>query len=218
MTALAGVARTSSTAGGAVLAAATRGVAALRPAAKPLHPRGTMWEARIHRHGAAERSGVAWLDDPGEDAAVVRVSRAIGLPDGWPDIHGLAVRVEGSGGAGDLLFATTGWGRVTRFVLTASRHPDGRPLTTLLPYRTPIGPVLLGARSVGPQTYALSWTRGAGSWHRFANLRLADRLEDGTGISFDPLLHRLPGLDQYPSITRLREPAYLRARRSRTRS
>jgi hypothetical protein len=78
----------------------------------------------------------------------VRESRSVGLPEGLPDIHGLAVRVTNPDGTpGDLLLATTGWGRLTRFVLTVSRTTYGRPMTTLLPYRTDAGPVLLGARS-----------------------------------------------------------------------
>ena len=44
-----------------------------------------------------------------------------------------------------LLLASTGLGRLTRFTLTAARSPYRRPLTTLLPYRTPAGAVLLSA-------------------------------------------------------------------------
>jgi hypothetical protein len=48
----------------------------------------------------------------------VRQSRAVGLPSPAPDIFGLAVRVPTEGGRhGDLLFATTGLGRITRFTL-----------------------------------------------------------------------------------------------------
>jgi len=207
--------RTASSAGGAVLAAATRGVAALRPARKPLHPDGEVVRGRIYRRGSDEPTGVAWLDEAGEDDVVVRRSRAIGLPRSLPDIHGLAVRVPTGGGDGDLLFATTGFGRVTRFVLTASRRPRSRPLTTLLPYDTDTGPVLLAAEGVEPGSYDLSWARPSGEWHLFGVLLLSTTRSDDADISFDPVDRQIPGLRQYPSVRRLRAPAYLRARRSR---
>jgi hypothetical protein len=95
--------------GGVLLAGATQAIAAVRPAAKPLHPRGEVVRGRVFRRGARPGTGVAWLDTAGEDDVLVRRSRAIGLPGAAPDIHGLAVRVpRPDGGYGDLLFATTG--------------------------------------------------------------------------------------------------------------
>lgn len=201
-------------AGGAVLAATTGGLARLRGAAKPLHPLGELRAGRVRRSGSFPATGVAWLDDAGEDAVLVRRSRAVGLPHPLPDIHGLALRVDGPRGPADLLLASTGFGRLSRFVLTWSRDPRTRPLTTLLPYRTPTGPVLLGATLRDEDTVVLAWARPSGSWRRFATVHLEDAVEDPT-ISFDPLLHRLPGLDQYAAVVRLREPAYARARASR---
>ena len=206
--------RTASSMGGGVLAAATGGLATLRRARKPLHPTGEVLAARVFRRGSEEPTGVAWLDEPGEDDAVVRLSRAIGLARPLPDIHGLALRVQAGGADGDLLFATTGRGPVSRFVLLPSRGPRTQPMTTLLPYRTESGPVLLGAEPVGVEAFELSWARPTGEWHPFGCLRLSTRRLDEE-ISFDPVEHQLPGLDQYPSVQRLREPAYATARSSR---
>jgi hypothetical protein len=203
-----------SSAGGAVLAAGTRAVAALRPAAKPLHPEGDVMTGRIHRQGSGVKAGVAWLDDVGEDEVLVRRSRAIGLPKRLPDIHGLAVRVHADEGDGDILFATTGRGRISRFVLTASRHPRQRPLTTLLPYDSDSGALVLAALATGPDSYALSWARPFGEWRQFGVLLLSSRRQE-SDVSFDPVRHQIAGLRQFPSVRRLREPAYLRARRSR---
>lgn len=204
--------------GGSILAVCTHAVASLRPAHKPLHPDGELLTGRIFRGGSEEKVGLAWLDEPGENDVEVRLSRAIGLPSALPDIHGLAVRVHlegvGTDSVGDLLFATTGWGRVTRFILTMSRQPRSRPLTTLLPYDTDSGPLLLAAEGLGPDTYELSWARPAGDWHRYGVLRLTQR-HDGPEVTFDPVLNQIPGLRQYPAVRRLREPAYLRARRTR---
>jgi hypothetical protein len=207
--------RTAASVGGSVLAAATQGVASLRLARKPLHPDGEVVKGRLFRRGSDVPTGIAWLDEQGEDDVVVRRSRAVGLPRALPDIHGLAVRVQTDAGEGDLLFATTGWGRITRFVLTAARQPRARPMTTLLPYETDSGALLLAADGVEPGSYDLSWARPSGEWHLFGVLLLSTTRSDDSEISFDPVVNQIPGLRQYPSVRRLRAPAYLRARRSR---
>ncbi|MCW2829661.1 MAG: putative phosphodiesterase [Aeromicrobium sp.] len=200
--------------GGSVLAAATSLVALVRRAAKPLHPHGAVLGGRLVRTGSQEKTGVDWLDEAGEDEVRVRLSRAIGLPEVLPDVHGLAIRVEGVGG-GDLLLASTGLGRLSRFILTVGREPRGRPMTTLLPYRTVSGALLLSATAVDTESYELAWARPSGKWHAFGVLRLGESSTDERTISFDPVRRQVEGLSQYPSVVRLREPAYRRARRSR---
>jgi hypothetical protein len=209
--------RAASSAGGQILRAAT-GLVAARPAAKPLHPRGSVVQATLHRFGGEGGSGVAWLDDAGEDEVLVRQSRAVGLPSPAPDIFGLAVRVPREDGRhGDLLFASTGLGRLTRFTLTLARSPGGRPLSTLLPYRTPAGPLLLSAVFRDDSTVELAWAIRSGDWHPFAELVLHEGPGDegDMPLSFDPVRNVLPGLETYPWIRRLREPSYTTARRSR---
>ena len=210
-----GLVRSAASAGGAALATAARGLAALRPSAKPLHPRGEVVVGRLQRRGVASPTGVAWLDQPGEDEVLVRRSRAVGLPGPVPDVHGLALRVPvGEESYADLLLASTGWGRVGRFVLTASRDPGGRPLTTLLPYHSPVGPLLIGARALGPEQLELACAIGAGEWQVFGMLGLEPLAADPI-VSFDPVRNRVPGLEQYGWVRRLRAPAYAVARGSR---
>jgi hypothetical protein len=210
-------ARTSlSSLGGTALAATIRAVSAARQAAKPLHPRGDVVLGRLERTGVQPATGVAWLDEPGEDEVLVRGSRAVGLPGPVPDVHGLAVRVPFGGARhGDLLFASTGLGRVSRFVLTASRAPYGRPMTTLLPYRTPHGPLLLAVTAASDTELELSCASPTGGWRTFGYLTLSGTAGPDLMISFDPLLNTVPGLDNYDWVRRLREPSYLTARRSR---
>jgi hypothetical protein len=204
-----------SSAVGTALSATIRTVAALRPASKPLHPDGAVVTGTLERRGSSVRTGSAWVDEPGRDEVVVRLSRAIGLPEAVPDIHGLAVRVPTPAGPGDLLFASTGWGPLGRFVLTFGAGPESRPLTTLLPYRAAEGPVLLGVRAIGPQAYEMSWCRPRGKWRSFAELWLSDDEAPDREISFDPVRNQLPGLAQYAWVRLLREPSYKSARRSR---
>ncbi len=201
--------------GGAGLAAATRAVAAFRPAAKPLHPKGDVVNAHLRRSGG-HHTGSVWLDEAGSDDVLVRRSRAVGLPPGLPDIHGLAIRVPlPAGGHGDLLLAMTGTGRVTRFLLTAGRTPYSRPLTTLLPYRTPTGPTVIAAVARTERRYELAYASPGGPWHPFGDLVLSANHGPDPLVSFDPVRNPLPGLDTYDWVRRLREPAYGTARRSR---
>jgi hypothetical protein len=209
--------RAAASAGGQVLRTAT-GLVVARPASKPLHPRGNVVRGVLRRSGSEPAVGVAWLDEQGEDRVLVRRSRAVGLPSPVPDIHGLAIRVPVEGGwHGDLLLASTGLGRLTRFTLTAGRSPDARPMTTLLPYRTPAGPVLLAAVLRDERTVDLAWAVGAGEWHGFAEIVLEQEPVDAADapVSFDPVLNRLPGLEPCDWVRRLREPSYATARQSR---
>ena len=200
-----------------MLSAATRMIAA-RPATKPLHPRGSVVQGTLHRDGTQALTGAGWLDHAGEDLVLVRQSRAIGLPPPVPDIHGLAIRVPTKGGRhGDLLFASTGLGRLTRFTLTAARSPYRRPMTTLLPYRTPVGAVLLAAVFRDESRVELAWATRTGRWHPFADLSLPTDPSDHADmpVSFDPVRNVLPGLEPYDWVRQLREPSYATARQSR---
>ncbi len=57
-------------AGGQILRAAT-GLVTARPAAKPLHPRGSVVTGTLRRRGARDETGAAWLDRTGEDLVLV---------------------------------------------------------------------------------------------------------------------------------------------------
>ncbi|MDT9592025.1 hypothetical protein RDV89_03035 [Nocardioides zeae] len=220
--------RAAARAAGEGLAGVTRAVAALRPGAKPLHPAGTVVRGRLTRHGASDGApptGVDLLDRPGEGEVVVRLSRAVGLPHPVPDVWGLALRLQHEGETGDLLLASTGWRGPLRHVLVPRWEGSDRPLTTLLPYRTPTGPVLIGARSTDQQEdgavqrWTLSWARGLGPWHAFADLEIEHPVGDALDgedeeIEFDPVLHQVSGLRQYPTVRRLRRPAYRTAQRT----
>ncbi len=206
---------------GAALGVTFHLVGRLRPAAKPLHPRGRLVHGVLTRQGLTPATGVRWLDEPGVDDVLVRLSRATGLPSYLPDIHGIAVRTPVTPGRhGDLLFATTGTGRFTRFALTPALSAEGRPHTTLLPYRTPTGAVLLAALPEAEGRFRLACARPSGEWRVFGELALSapDAVNPDPMVSFDPMLNTIPGLEPYEWVRRMREGAYAEARRSRRRS
>ena len=186
---------------------------------KALHPRGAVRAGVIRRHGCEARTGVAWIDDPGTDRILVRLSRAAGLPEFLPDTLGLALRVpRHDGGHGDLLLATTGTRSFGRFVLRPTRHP-GRPYGSVMPYRSPRGPLILAAFPLAEDgtRFALAWSGLRGPWSPFAVLELSADWTDApdTSLTFDPVLNQVPGLPSYDWAAQLRRFAYAGSRRAR---
>ncbi|WP_203453914.1 hypothetical protein [Jiangella aurantiaca] len=208
---------------GAALGALFGGMAALR-GGKPVHPDGHVYGAVVRRTGSPRRWGSSWLDDAGEDRGIARLSRAAGLPEPLPDVHGLAVSFTGMDGRRhDVLLATTGLGRWTRFALRPTRRIRA-PYGSLMPYQAPRGHVLLAAvpvpRPLTPpenvMAFRLLAATPTGPWRPFGSLELSRRpgspVDDP--VRFDPVRHLLPGLRWPPVLARLREPAYAAARRT----
>jgi hypothetical protein len=194
--------------------------ARIRPARKPLHPRGLLHTATIERVGLPDPVGVPWIDEPGTSTGLVRVSKAIGLPGALPDIYGLSLRLSLVGGApADILLATTGLGRLSRFVLFPAQHATQRAYSTLLPYRTASGPMVLAAvpATNNDHMFDLAYAGLGGSWRSFARMIVTETASDDSP-SFDPVLNQLPGLYSYGWAAALREGAYRAARRSRSES
>ncbi len=220
------------TVAGGALAAVFRALAKLRRD-RPLHPRGATVAAVVTITGRAG-SGVPWLDNPSDTNVTVRLSRATGLPRPWPDIHGLALRVPASAphrnAPADLLFAGTGDSALGRFLLAPRLRADAGPLTTLLPYQSVDGPLLLrlvperGLRKDDrvPARYALSYAVGLGQWRPVGEVIVGALLPEPIDrVRHDPVLNLLPGVRQYGFVARLRAPSYRAARtvapRSRSR-
>lgn len=181
---------------------------------RPLHPRGEARRATWTVDVTADTPvGAPVLDRSGSWSCVVRHSRAVGLPSGWPDIEGIAVHITGDDG-GDLLLAGTGDGRVARHLLVP-RWSDGT-CSTLLPLRTPTGPALVRLRPTdsaggsGP-VWEVSWSRPGRKWHRVATLTMHD--ETVPAPHFDPVERPPRGLAHYPAAAFLRRPSYVQARR-----
>jgi hypothetical protein len=203
-------------AGGAI-AAVIAGVSRLRATDKPMHPLGTVRVARLRRHGGAG-TGAAFLDEAGEDDVLVRFSRSLGLPPPWPDVNGLAIRVpDGDDEHADLLLSTTGAGPTSRFLLLPTRQASGPFLSTLVPYGSPTGSVLLGARSLSDDTWELAWARPRSAWSPFGILEVSSEPGRDLDLSFDATRAGPSGLEVPDWHRRLRAPSYRAARRARGR-
>lgn len=205
---------------GSGLAAAAALVGLLRRD-KPLHPVGHHGTGRLTVTDPAPDLGIEAFTRTGTRACRARWSRAMGLPRGWPDIEGVALRLEGAapdGGDADLLFASTGDRAWTRYLLTMRRPGRFGRLTTLLPVRAGgrgvifrLSPLVDPADRLPPTSYALDVALGTGAWEPVGHVDLAWSEED-TADRFDPVARPLAGIEQYPFVTGLREPAYVAAR------
>lgn len=164
----------------------------------------------------------------GPHPALVRVSHAVGLPKGVPDILGIAIRVvdvHGPGQHQDLLLASAGDGTIGRHVLLPVSAITGTTVSSLLPYDVAgVGRHPVIARAVGadrPVTYPevernpettlpdLEVLVDAPTPRRLAVVRPDQRVPDSVGESlrFHPW-NTGPELQPAGLINRLRRPAY----------
>ena len=203
----------------AAVAAGFGAAARLRRAAA-LHPLGTATPATVHRHGLPRPTGVPWLDEPGVDQALVRFSRAGGLPPPLPDVLGLGIRVLGADGPADLLLSTAPRGRLARHVPRPARGPRSASYTCLVPFEAPSGAAMVGARPEGA-AFALEVAGRGQPWRRFARLVVAATPDQVPAhhedLDLDPVLHPVPGLRMPAWLADLRGPAYAASRRARGR-
>ncbi|GGE90235.1 hypothetical protein [Mycetocola zhadangensis] len=201
---------------------------------RPIHPHGIALRGTLRWLTDRAPAGIDFIDHPhtSELPVTARISRSVGVPSPLPDVIGLALRFETTNRPADVLFASTGFGVPSRFWLAAHRSPSRARLTTLMPLRTPNGPILLAARTLEPEDLPTdpdelaraldetSWrlklyhAQPLGLWHPFAIVELWR--EPGavdTAERYDPVRHPLPGTSTYAWERRLREPSYLRVQR-----
>ncbi len=224
---------------GEAIGVLVRGVRLVR-SPRPIHPVGVVLEGTVEPiAGASASSGIEWIDEPRPGAVVGRLSRGIGTPVPFPDIWGLALRFRiDETEAGDLLVSSVGnLGVPWRFVPVARLSPHGARFATVMPYRSPTGPVLVGARTItgapasaspagvaielgrAPWTLQLMWATPGGRWHAFATVSVRAAAAEGPGavdrsdLRFDPVLAPPPGTETYGWTRALREPGYRAARR-----
>jgi hypothetical protein len=171
------------------------GVARARHA-RALHPRGTVVRATWTIEDPA--SVLAGALGNGPRAAVVRLSRGLGLPRPLPDVHGIAIRLDVDERTVDLLLSGT-----------------AHRMSTLLPYRSARGLVVIGVRRRADGGFLVTERRPLGA------ARTVGRLDiDGPGgdhpAPYDPYRHQLPGFRPVRFLSRVREAAYAGSRRGRS--
>jgi hypothetical protein len=201
---------------------------------RAFHPRGRTFEAGIHQ--AADTPAVL---PTGGGVALVRLSKAVGLPAGIPDVYGLAFRlpdVFGPDRHQDVLLSTAGERPGLRHVLMPATGVDRRRYSSLLPFRHQGRLILLGARYAGPPrvaplhlseledaaeagglTFEVGVARARGPWRTVAVLTLHRRVPAGVSerLRFHPW-NTSTELPLAGPMSNLRAPAYEASQRSAT--
>lgn len=188
-------------------AAGVLGAASAVRRKRAFHPDGLAFDAVLQTTGASH--GAPLLDQAGRHPAVVRLSRAAGLPESLPDVLGLALRIEDAHGPGepqDLLLVTSSSRPVLRHALLPARSFDHDRWSTLVPYRVGGRTVLFGARPLegdGGETprledlrtgmataprFALELAELRGPWEPIGVLQLGARRSqmESEALRFDP--------------------------------
>ncbi len=199
---------------------------------RPIHSRGAVLDGWLTLRPSPHLT-VAWSQSsPSAIRVVARLSRSIGLPDGVPDVYGLALRGVIDGRTVDLQLSATGVGVPGRFLLAPHLTPELATYSSILPVRTDRGPMLFCARTIQtpglpadlpairqavrrePWRLRLYAASPRGRWHPIGEIALdAARSEDDPTLRFDVDRHPVPGTEPYGWVAALRQPAYRLAQR-----
>jgi hypothetical protein len=162
---------------------------------RALHPVGDLWHATVVLDGGP--AGVPALAEPRTVKALLRVSRAIGLPGPLPDVLGVAVRLcdlHGPGRDQDLLFASCP--PPPAHIILAPAREGHVWFTGLLPYRVGHVRGVLVARRTADLRYDLLLTRPGRRGGRPLG-HVAGGPERASGdVRFDPIRNAAPDLRQ----------------------
>ena len=172
-------------AAGVAIGAILAGVGLVRRA-KPVHPHGVTYSARLSVPGAAAApAGSALLSTPGEHDAIVRFSRSLGLPRPLPDLLGMSIRVIDAYGPDrhqDFLLVTSGRLPVLHHVFLPAGDVQQRPYSSAIPYAAGDRRFVVGAL---PDAGAPR-PQGADEFERLARAASTGRLTFGLAVAGVP--------------------------------
>jgi hypothetical protein len=205
--------------------------------ARSFHPDGVVFEATVDvDRPPPELSGVPLLGQRGSHQAVVRLSRALGLPRPVPDVHGFAIRfvdAHGSGRHQDFLTVTSLDGPFAHHILLPTGGFFSLPFSSLLPLRLgsrirlvgarPVTEAVRGEGSLGqlletaqrrPVRFELTLATLLGRWTAIGIVSLGDRVPqpDAERIRFNPW-NTGGGIEPTGPFNGLRESAYRESQR-----
>jgi hypothetical protein len=192
---------------------------------RSFHPFGLGFTGRVVPAGGSAPK-VPGLERDRE--VLVRLSRALGLPEWLPDPCGLAIRAPDAHGPGrhqDFLLVSSALPPGGRHTILPSRGFADLPYSTVLPYRLRGKTVLFAARALGPRPgpkledlsregpiafeFELKIAGVTGGWQSFGRLALERRLppEQTERLGFDPT-NAGGGLELVGLLNKARGSAY----------
>lgn len=180
------------------------------------HPHGTGYDASVEITSGWE--GIPALAPGAEHRAIVRLSRAVGLPRPLPDADGIGLRlpeVYGPGRHQDFLLATSAGGPVFQHLLLPGLT-RGQPYSSLLLYRIGEDMRLIGASRQSEDRFKLLAAPLRGGWQQIGELRLHRTLpaEYTEQLAFNPW-NSGGGIRPTGPLMGLRRAAYRGSQRGR---
>lgn len=208
---------------------------------RAFHPFGFGYEGTLQiERRPTHPTGARLFDDAGSHRAIVRASRALGLPDSLPDLLGLAIRLPDAHGEGrhqDFLLVTSADGPILHHLLLfAPGGFFGQSYSSILPYRIGSSIRLVGALPRRPPIAAdgsdlealdeavadhqarfdLALSSLGGRWQPHGVLSLQERMpdEEAEALCFNPWN---TGGEIRPTgpFMGLRDPSYRGSQRAR---
>ena len=181
------------------------------------HPRGEGFRADFEVDRPLRRyDGIPLLSERASHPAVVRLSRAVGIPAPLPDLLGLAFRVET--GLQDFLLVSSGRPAGLRHLLLPTRTGfSDNNYSSILPYRIGDDIRLVGALPTGPLEYDIAVADLRGAWEPFAKLHLRFAIPDDETerLELNPW-NTIPGLKPIGPLNGLRRSSYAGSQRGRS--
>jgi hypothetical protein len=113
---------------------------------------GTGYQAELEVRASDQRLRTPLFREPGSYQAVIRCSRAVGVPDPFPDLLGLAIKIMDAYGPGrdqDLLLFSSATAPVARQTAVPATSFLAKRYSSVMPYLVGARPVMFGART-GP--------------------------------------------------------------------
>ena len=189
---------------------------------KAFHPKGVAHTATVVLHGSSH-APPSVLAEAGEHEAVVRFSRALGLPRPLPDLLGLSLRlrdVHGPGRHQDFLLVTSVDAPVLHRVFVPADDVQQRPYSSSLAYAAGSQRFLVGALPAGGTLFHLAVCAVNGRFTPIGEIRVGAQLPpEYDAMRFNPW-NTGGGIAPAGFLNRLRAYAYpasqagWRARRS----
>jgi hypothetical protein len=178
---------------------------------RAFHPEGVVHEAVFAPWARSSPSGVELLDG-GERPLLVRLSRALGLPDRVPDILGFAMRFTDAYGPGrhqDILCVTSWDAPPLHHALVPATGLTTRPYSSLLPFEVAGDVRLFGVLPRSAETFDLALSPLTGRFEGVGTIRLGATLppERGERLRFNPW-NTGGGIRPTGPLMGLRDPAY----------
>ena len=194
------------------------------------HPDGDAYLATFTVPDRPKPTGVPLFDEPGPKRALVRASRAAGLPEPLPDALGLAIRLQDAHGPGHhqdfLLITSANLPVAHHLIVPALGGFFGHSYSSLLPYRIGGALRLVGAMPVdheparsldalaaaaraGEARFDLALAAVGGRFRKVGRIQLGERLapEAGEALRFNPW-HTGGGITPAGPLQTLRGAAY----------